>query len=380
MIKKIFVISAYYPSSTDPIYAFVGTLIETFADMGVECHVVSPVSELEKKHKAVSRVETTRAGAKIHVYCPRYLIFPARKIGSFHTYKLTLNSYFRAVRRVFRKHVGSCDAIYSHFINSGVAAAWLKKKTGIPAFMAVGESNITNRKLSYGLFKDILYEGLNGVITVSSPLVSDLREHDVVSAETPVITAPNAIDTGMFTRLDRQSCRDSLQIQDSDYVIAFVGGFIKRKGFDKLLEIIKRHPAWKCILIGTGDIQADLPEDQIIHCSRVDHEKIPPYLCAADVFVLPTQEEGCCNAIIEALGCGLPVISSDRSFNDDILDETCSIRVDPDNPDEIEDACVLLENDSELRQKLSDGAYTRGQQMSIENRAKKILSFMENNL
>ena len=41
------------------------------------------------------------------------------------------------------------------------------------------------------------------------------------------------------------------------------------------------------------------------------NEYLPVWLNAADVFVLPTTAEGSCNAISEAIFCGLPVISSD---------------------------------------------------------------------
>ncbi len=67
---------------------------------------------------------------------------------------------------------------------------------------------------------------------------------------------------------------------------------------------------------------------------------IPNYICASDVFVLPTTAEGCCNAIIEAMGCGLPIVSSDRAFNYDILNEENSILVDPESVDEIDNAII----------------------------------------
>ena len=90
MLKKICIISARYPSKSDPVYSFVGTLVEAFADRGVECHVISPVSNIEKKHKAESRIERTANGAEINVYCPRYTMFPNRNIFGFKTYRLTV--------------------------------------------------------------------------------------------------------------------------------------------------------------------------------------------------------------------------------------------------------------------------------------------------
>lgn len=380
MLKKICIISARYPSKSDPVYSFVGTLVEAFADRGVECHVISPVSNIEKKHKAESRIERTANGAEINVYCPRYTMFPNRNIFGFKTYRLTVRSMWSAIFKTYNKHIKNCDAIYSHFIDSGVNAAWLKKKVGIPAFMAVGESNITMRKLTYEVFHDLLFDGLDGVITVSTQLKYDLSNYKIISQNTPVLIAPNGIDTDLFKPLDKKLCRENFGIKDDDYVVSFVGAYIKRKGFDKLQAVIKRHPDWKCILIGAGEIGIELNSDQIIFSGRIPHDEIPKYLSAADVFVLPTEAEGCCNAIIEAMGCALPVVSSDKSFNDDILDDNSSIRINVDSIDELDNALIKLYEDKDLRKKLSFGAGQTGSNLSIDNRANRILSFIEANI
>ena len=377
MIKKLCVLSAYYPSASDPHYAFVGTLIGAIADMGIECHVISPVSRMEKKHRAESRTEITINGSKIRVYCPSFAVVPSRNIFGFQTYRITAFFRRQAYKRTFKKYVGDCDVIYSHFIDAAAIAGWLSEKTGIPAFAAIGESNITMRRLEYTLFRNALHNGIKGVVSVSTKLKQDARQIGVFAEDTPIKVFPNSIDTKLFKPLDREECRNKLGIAKDDFVISFVGGFIRRKGFDKLQEAIARHPEWKCILIGAGELEVTLPLTQVVFSGKIPHDQIPGYLCASDVFALPTQAEGCCNAIVEAMGCGLPIASSDRSFNDDILDETNSIRFDPDSVDDCERTLVRFEQEPELRKALAAGALKKGKALSIANRAAGILNFME---
>ena len=377
MIKKLCVISTRYPSKTDPIYAFLGALIEQFADRGIECHVISPVSFTERKHRASSRVEITSGGERIYVHCPRFMKLPQAMEKGFLTVSFSAGNRRRAVWRAYKRNVGDCDAFYSHFLESGNDAAYLKKKTGKPAFVACGESNIRRNELIYTLYRDDIYDGFDGIVYVSSAIKSDAEKLDVFSEAIPTAVFPNGVNSEIFRPYDRTECRKKLNVAEDDYVIAFVGTYIKRKGFDKLQEILLRHPSWKCILIGSGDIPLKVPDSQVVFAGEAEHDKIPQIINAADVFVLPTLAEGCCNAIVEALACALPVISSDRPFNDDILDESCSVRIDPENTDEIASAIERLENDRELRKSLSEGALRKSAGMNLKTRADRIIRFME---
>ena len=380
MINNLCIITSYYPSKEDPHYAFVGTLVEAFADMGIECTVISPSSWIEKKHKAKTRVEYSKKGKAIRVYCPRFFVFPNRNILGFRTYKLTVASENRAIWRVFKKHIKRCDAIYSHFVSSGVSAATLNKKTGLPAFLACGESNIYASSLIYETSKDILSKNLSGIIAVSSELKDRITEIGFAGESTPIKVVPNAINLDVFHKENQQESRKKKGYNGDDFVIAFVGGYIKRKGFDILQTVLTRHQDWKCILIGRGEIPITLPKEQVLFSGKLSHDMIPEYLNCADVFVLPTLEEGCCNAIIEAMGCGLPIISSDRRFNDDILNEKVAIRIDPEKADEIEAAIMKIYEDKKLRKQMSINAELHAKDFSIEKRARSIISFIEDNI
>ena len=93
--------------------------------------------------------------------------------------------------------------------------------------------------------------------------------------------------------------------------------------------------------------------------------------------MLPTFAEGCCNALIEAMACGLPIISSDREFNWDVLNADNSIMIDPENVDEIANAIAELRDNSEKRKEMSKAALHTAANLTIRIRAEKIAEFME---
>lgn len=136
-----------------------------------------------------------------------------------------------------------------------------------------------------------------------------------------------------------------------------------------------------CLLLVTPEaaniIDEILDVPGIIHKGPLEHDLLPKYLNCADVFIMPTQKEGCCNAIVEALAMGLPVISSNGAFNDDILDEKNSIRINPDDVDAIADAIKKLKDDTMLRHSMTVYSLSRHKEYTIEGRAKRIVEFIE---
>ena len=123
------------------------------------------------------------------------------------------------------------------------------------------------------------------------------------------------------------------------------------------------------IFVGKGSMPPTCKN--ILFADVVPHDRIVSLLNCADVFVLPTEAEGCCDAIIEAVACGLPVISSNKKFNDEIIDQST---------DEIYDAIKVLKNDSTKRFALSKGALNKSVQLTIERRAFLIKQYIINNI
>ncbi|RXT03672.1 glycosyltransferase [Ammoniphilus sp. CFH 90114] len=379
-LEQICIISGSYPTPTSPKYTFVDQLVSAWADLGIDCIVISPNSitkQITKRSNVKPREwsKTTLKGNTIKIYSPNYLSYSSRNLLGYNTANLTIKSFKQSVFKEFRRLNLKPDIIYGHFIvSSGIAAAEIGSIYNIPSFFAYGESSPEHlEKIGVQRISNML-KNINGVVSVSTENKKRLIERKIVSSE-KVKVFPNAIDSKLFYKRDKQEMRRKFGYSESDFIVAFVGHFINRKGSLRVSRALDGLNGIKSIFIGNGP---DFPTcEGILHSGRVPHEKIPEMLSAADVFVLPTLNEGCCNAIVEAMACGLPIISSDKPFNDDVLTADNSIRVDPMNVEQIRNAIKLLKNDTSIRMKMSEASIIHAVNFKIEERAKRILNFMQ---
>ncbi len=368
---NICVISPKYPGKHNKSdYAFVKQLVDAIAALGNDCYVVCPYSVLHyRKMGSIMEHYSVKEG-NVWVLSPWYYSF-SNSIKLFSV--LGGISRRRALQKAFKMMPSKPDVIYGHFWNSAYSGFEFAKKQNIPLFVATGESNISK------LFHipedvDAFNQYISGVICVSSKN----RDESIQLGLTPIDKCgvfPNSVNSELFHKRDREECRRQLGLPANDFIVAFVGWFKESKGPRRVADAIKKVGGVKSIFIGRGDQEPDC--DGILFKGALPHDQVPLYLGAADCFVLPTQAEGCCNAIVEAMACGLPVISSNLQFNWDVLDETNSIMIDPNNIDEIANAIGKLRDDVVLREKLADGALQKAQSLTIEKRAEAILDFIK---
>jgi glycosyltransferase involved in cell wall biosynthesis len=204
-------------------------------------------------------------------------------------------------------------------------------------------------------------------------IISELR-----LPEDKMIMLPNGVDLEKFRPLDKKHARQVMGIPENVFVVGSVGNFLYKKGIARVGEAIKGMDDVIGIFAGSGSLPP--AGKNVLWAKKVAHDQLPLMLSACDVFVLPTLIEGCCNAIIEAIACGLPIISSVGEFNDDLLDESMSIRVDPLNIDAIKKAIKTLRDNEELRKKMSVNAQEKAKLFNIKIRINKILNYMFNHV
>ena len=379
---KICIIASNYPTGNNHVHIFLKNVVTEFVDRGIECNVIAPQSIIallfkrKKSRKFISERKTNK-GNKYMVFSPIYFVFPKIKFAGFNFSDLTKKSFIRSVFREYKKRKISADVIYSHFIHAGIAGVALAHKLKIPSFIANGECD-TAESVKYlsAKFVDETLKNVTGIISVSSKNkneILDMCNNDQFIAN-KITVIPNSVDTTKFYKKDKKQCRKALGFPLDEFIISFTGSFIERKGVKLLSEVIDKMDNVYSIFIGRGNQPPTCKN--ILFCGSLNNAEICDYLNASDVFVLPTLAEGCSNAIVEALACGLPIVSSDLPFNDDILDETCSIKIDPLDARQIKEAINVLKEDSILREQLSHGSLKKAESLKLSTRVDKILTFI----
>lgn len=176
----------------------------------------------------------------------------------------------------------------------------------------------------------------------------------------------NCVDVASFNRADNNK-RSELGLSDEDVLILNIGRLHPQKGQMYLLEafeiIHKRDPRYKLIIIGKGDMEAELKQKAVnagIEKSVIflkERNDIPEIMHACDIFVSPSIYEGFGIALVEAMACGMPVVASSiDTFTEIIKDKTDGLIVEMGNPEKLAGTISDLIQDKEKRRYLGENA------------------------
>jgi len=181
-----------------------------------------------------------------------------------------------------------------------------------------------------------------------------------VAAQSMVKLAPG-IDTDHFSPQDARALRNELGLTEKKVIVS-VGRLVHRKGQDVLIEaipaIIEEVPEAHILMIGEGPYRGYLEtrakslgiEDRITFIGRIQYADLPRYICAGDLFVMPSRSrlaglevEGLGIVYLEASACGLPVIAGDSGGAPDaVLEGETGLVVDGTSKSDVAAAVVKL--------------------------------------
>lgn len=150
-----------------------------------------------------------------------------------------------------------------------------------------------------------------------------------------VVTVCNGVDQSVFKPAPAtgKTIRSLHDVKKNEKVILFLSHVTRQKGVDVAIrafaEIVRRKSNLKLMIVGGGDY---LPEAKnlvlrlrlkpyVIFTGAADYERVPDYINAGDILLLPTiRQEGLPLVIIDAMACGKPVVASNIGGNSDALE------------------------------------------------------------
>jgi glycosyltransferase involved in cell wall biosynthesis len=190
----------------------------------------------------------------------------------------------------------------------------------------------------------------------------------------------NGVDVDLFLRSAerRETVRRELGLS-SEPVVAFTGRFVHEKGLRELLQAMARvrkiHPDIRLLIIG-----ASLPTDRdaaesdlVVQVKQLGlgdamiatgfTERVPDFLSAADLFVLPSYREGMPRSILEAMAAGKAVVATDiRGCREEVVDGVTGYLVPRRDADRLAAAIRKLLEDPALRARMGSAGQRRAKE------------------
>ncbi len=179
-----------------------------------------------------------------------------------------------------------------------------------------------------------------------------------------VLTVPNGVDTKIFKPLkDLESIKKKLGLDNRPCVL-FVGRLIPRKGLTYLVEaaknVVKEFKQALFLIVGDGPLKNYVVSylerhqllDNFVFTGDVSDALLPILYNCADVFVLPSVQEGQGIALLEAQATAKPVVAFDvGGVRENILDGRSGFLVNPRN-NELSETLIKLLDNSSMREKM----------------------------
>lgn len=282
-----------------------------------------------------------------------------------------LSSTYHALR-----YYNESDIIHAYFvIPAGIPGYFMKKIRKKPFIVTIFGADIydpTRFKLERTIMNSIaikrILESADIVTTISHDLVSRIKE--VYDTNVEIIHC--GVDITKFHPENTERVKEDLGLDTNKTQILSVGRLVKRKGFDNLLYtlkgVLKEHDDVKLTIIGQGPEKEHLKEiinrldlqTNVSLVGFVDEEQLIKYYQACDIFALSSLHEGQGCTILEAMGCGKPIVATNvGGIPDSVIINYNGILVPPNDPKNMGDALLTLIEDGDLRSIMATNSRNR---------------------
>jgi glycosyltransferase involved in cell wall biosynthesis len=263
-----------------------------------------------------------------HFPCP-IREFPVSRVFGIGALRAALD-----LRRFIRSE--RVQIVHTFFESADLLGGLVAKLNGVPVVISsrrdMGILRSTRHRIAYRLMSRLF----NQVQAVSGAVRQETIRADGIDPN-KVVTVPNGIE---IEKLAAAGCsaalRHALGLEGAVPLIVSVGHIRRVKGFDVLLraaaEVRQVHPKATFLIVGSvqePDCDRDLRDlvrrfglqRNVRFMGKMENESVWPLLKLCDVFCLPSRSEGMSNALLEAMGCGLPCVATAVGGTPEVLED-----------------------------------------------------------
>ena len=276
-----------------------------------------------------------------------------------------------ALRRWLGRHAHQYDVINTHSSTDAwlvaVARAMLANAPPMVRTRHVSTA-INNHRSTRWLYKSATAH----IVTTGEALRQQLHRDNGYALDC-MTSVRTGIDLQRFRPLDKSLMRTTLRAPPNP-TIGILATLRDWKGHDYLLDALQllraRFPEWRLIVIGDGPQRARLTarvrdehlDDIVRFVGNVDN--VPEWLSTLDLFSLPSYgDEGVPQGIMQAMACGLPVVSTPvGAIAEAVQDGISGMLVAPKDAAALADALGRLMGDANRRQEMGQAGLAIAQQ------------------
>jgi len=337
-----------------------------------------PISWIKNKFSEENVIDTSDIPENVHIIKTPVLYLPYGIFNRFLGYL-----HFRSVEKAIKKNSIKFDLIHAHFLwSSGYVGMKLKQKYNVPLVVTGHGYDVYKLPFISSFFrKNIkkILQSADKVITVSQKNKEIMVNLGIKSEKISVIF--NGYNSKLFFRKDKTLTQKNLSINLLKKNILTIGNLEKIKGHKYLISAITTLELSKEIhlyIIGAGSQEKKLKKlvnllnlnEKISFVGQLPHKDLCDWMNVCDFFVLSSLNEGLPTVILEAFGCGKPIVSTNVGGIPEIVpNDNYGILVEPENPIKLGNALMhALEKNWN-----NDEIFNYGKQFTVIENTNKLL-------
>jgi glycosyltransferase involved in cell wall biosynthesis len=282
------------------------------------------------------------------------------------------------------------ELTHSFFTVPCGAISWaLRLQYKIPYVISLRGSDVPGYSDRFGFIYTALAPFIRHIWNKATAVVSNSRGLKELALQTDANQKIEVIYNGVNTEGFKPD--DAQKKENKIYITVGATRITHRKGINFLIDAIKmleeKYPTIFMEVMGEGNAREELENqveklglsDRIKFIGRIPSEETHKYYQKADVFVLPSLNEGMSNAMLEALSSGLPIISTDTGGADELVREgENGFIIKMKDSRDLAEKLEKIISEKDLREKMGQESRKIAESMSWEKVANQYFKLYEN--